>query len=172
MKTHIKWNLKKGETRSIICDSIARHLWQFFRMREMDGKIGIENTATNDELRTEVAKLINKKKWIKTEDRINNVDRYQLFIERQTRQAINKLIDPSKGNTLFMPGLLNNPFVGYFIACDDTEIQTVHKDKRYHIDGCLHNLEHRTHEARTYVEKLPAHIKEKLIDDGKNREIV
>ena len=153
MKTHIKFNLKKGETKKRICDEIARHMWQFFRMREMDGKIGEKNTVTNDELRVEVARLINKKKWIKTSDRLN-IDRYQLFIERQTRQAINKLISPVKSNTLFYPGLLNNPFVGYFIVENKNEVEVVRKEKQFHIDGCIHNLEHRTFEAQNHVKLL------------------
>jgi len=173
MKTHIKFNLKKGETRERICDEIARHMWQFFRMRDIDGKIGEENTVTNDELRVEVAKLINKKRWIKTEDKLN-IDRYQLFIERVTRHAINKLIKPTKSNTLFYPGLLNNPFVGYFIAKEYDEIEDVRKEKQFHIEGCIHNLEHRTIAANKYVKLLKSGRKidsKDLLDNGKNREV-
>jgi len=153
MKTHIKFNLRKGETKAGVCDAIARHLWQFFRLREIDGKTGIENTVINDDIRIEVATLIDKKKWIKYEDK-QNIDRYQLFIERQTRLAINKLIKPVKSNTLFYAGLLNNPYVGYFIAKTSEEIETVRKNKQYHIDGCINNLEIRTIEARSHIELL------------------
>lgn len=164
MKTYIKFKLGEGETKGRICDSIARHMWQFFRLRDIDGKIGEDHTVTNDDLRVEVAKLINKKRWIREKDRLN-IDRYQLFIERQTRQAINKLISPVKSNTLFYPGLLNNPFVGYFIAGNQKEVEDVRKEKQLHIDGCSHNLEHRTVAAIKYVKQLPEHQKD-LIGDG------
>jgi len=172
MKTKIRWNLRKGETRTSICEKITRHMWQYFRMLEMDGKIGIENTVSNDDLRTEVAKLINEKNWVTPSERCKNIDRYQLFIERQTRQSINKLISPTKGNMFFIPGLLNNPFHGYFIASNDIEIEEIRNDKQYHIEGCIHNLKHRTLEATEYIKTLPPHIKEKLIDSGENREII
>jgi hypothetical protein len=171
MKTHIKFNIKEGQTRNSISDDIAKHLWQFFRLRDMDGKIGIENTVTNDEIRAEVGKYINSKKLVRTEDKIN-IDRYQLFLERTTRQAINKLIDPKENNTLFIPGLLNNPFVGYFIASNSEEVEEVRREKQGHIDGCTFNLESRTHEAVKYVDMLPVHKEKELLDDKKNREII
>jgi len=153
MKTYIKLNLKKGETKTSVCDNIARHLWQYFRLREMDGKIGEEHTVSLDELRKEIGLYIDKHNLIKSEERMN-IDRYQLFIDRQMRQAINKLINPSKGNTLFLPGLLNNPFVGYFIAGTKEEIDMVHQEKQNHIDGCTFNLDSRTHEAMKHVDYL------------------
>lgn len=168
MKTHIKFKLDKGNTRMRICDDIARHMWQYFRMKEIDGKIGEDNTITNDELRREVGTLINKKRWIRAEDKLN-IDRYQLFIERQTRQAINKLIKPIKSNTLFYPGLLNNPFVGYFIAENKKEVEEIRKEKQYNIDGCIHNLEHRIHEANKHVELLKTGDVPKL--ENKNVEV-
>lgn len=158
MKTYIKFKLKKGETKSGVCDEIARHMWKYFRLREIDGKTGMDETVTNDELRQEVAKLIQKKGWIKSEDRMN-LDRYMLFIERQTRQAINKLISPIKSNTLFYPGLLNNPFVGYFIASTINEITLIEKEKKYHIDGCIHNLNSRTVAANERIKLLQGNKK-------------
>jgi hypothetical protein len=162
MKTHIKFNLKAGQTKNSICDDIAKHLWQFFRLKEMDGKIGLDNTVTNDELRSVVGKYINSKKLIRQEDRLK-IDRYQLFLERVTRHAINKLIDPEENNTLFIPGLLNNPFVGYFIASNSEEIEDVRRGKQEHIDGCTFNLEIRTHEAIKHVDMLTSGDRKELL---------
>jgi len=153
MKTHIKFNLREGQTKNSVSDDIAKHLWQFFRLQEMDGKTGIENTVINDELRIIVAKYISSKKLVRIEDKLN-IDRFQLFLERVTRHAINKLINPEKNNTLFIPGLLNNPFVGYFIANTKEEVEDMHREKQIHIDGCTHNLESRTHEANKHIDLL------------------
>jgi hypothetical protein len=153
MKTYIKFNLKAGQTKNSVYDDIAKHLWQFFRMREMDEKTGLENTVTNDELRKSVAKYIDSKRLIRIQDKVN-IDRYQLFLERVTRHAINKLINPEKNNTLFIPGLLNNPFVGYFIANNKIEVEDIYREKQFHIDGCKFNLESRTNEANKHIDLL------------------
>jgi len=87
MKTHIKFNLKEGQTKNSVSDDIAKHLWQFFRLREMDGKVGLDNTVTNDELRIVISKYMNSKRLVLTDDKLN-IDRYQLFLERVTRHAI------------------------------------------------------------------------------------
>jgi hypothetical protein len=168
MKTYIKFNLQKGQTRESVCEDIARHMWQFVRLREIDGKIGEENTMTLDVLRTEIAKYINKKNYVTIKDRMN-IDRYQMFIERQMRQSINKLITPSKENTFFYPGFLNNPFVGYFIAANKKEVRMVHDEKQNHIDGCTHNLESRTHEANKHVDFLESGEERKQLKNSKDR---
>ena len=167
MKTHIKFNLKAGQTKNSICDDIAKHLWQVFRLREMDGKLGVDNTMTNDECRVIVSKYLSDKRLVKQEDKMN-IDRYQLLVERVTRHAINKLIDPKEGNTLFIPGLLNNPFVGYFIAKNKQEVEDVRRDKQDHIDGCTFNLESRTHEANKHVDLLESHKPNERLDDKRD----
>ena len=162
MKTHIKFNLREGQTKNSVSDDIAKHLWQFFRLRDMDGKLGLENTVTNDDLRIVVSKYMNSKRLVLVDDKLN-IDRYQLFLERVTRHAINKLIDPKENNTLFIPGLLNNPFVGYFIASNQEEVEDVRREKQGHIDGCIFNLASRTNEAVKHVDLLTSGEKPKQL---------
>ena len=144
MKTYINFKLKEGQRKKDVCEKIAMHLWKYFKKRDCDGKLGTENTVSNDDLRKIVAKYINRKRWIRNSDK-ENLDRYMLFIERQTRQAINKLITPS--NEFFFPGLLNNPYQGYFLVNTKKELEYIRREKQNHIDGYIHNLENRTIEA-------------------------
>jgi len=153
MKTYIKFNLAKGESKKRCCWEIAQYLWKYFRLKEIDGKLGIENVVTTDEIRHKIGLFIDKNGWVKNSDKLN-IDRYLLFIERVTRYAISKLIDPAEENTLFYPGLLNEFAVGYFIARDKGEVEMVRKGKQNLIDGFETNLKHRTLEANKHVESL------------------
>jgi len=68
-----------------------------------------------------------------------------------------------ENNTLFIPGLLNNPFVGYFIASNQEEVEDVRREKQGHIDGCTFNLASRTHEAVKHVDLLTSGEKPKQL---------
>jgi hypothetical protein len=153
MKTKIILQKPKGMRKKDCYDQLTNYMWNLFRVRVFDGQIGKDNIFSLDEIRQEVSRFLDKKRWILKEDKLN-IDRYQLYIERTTDYVMHKLTSPNTGNTYFFRGLLNEPGNGYFIAISHEETQENKKIKQEHIDGCQTALDHRIIEADRNVEML------------------
>lgn len=163
MKTRIRFQLSKGESKKYWMEKITLQLWQFFKKQEIEGKIGAEYAVKKEELEAVVAKFLDRHNLISPTDK-ENIILYKIYLERLTAGIIiNHLTDRDDENLMFYPGLLNLPGEGYFVARNHEEVDTVNRIKQSVIHGMEKNLEGRI---------IEAHHKADLLEGGKNREYI
>lgn len=147
MKTRIRFKLGKGQTKHSAITDLARYMWKYFRTKDIDGKTSMEHTTENGEIRKVIDRYLLKHKLVAISDKMN-IDRYQLFLERLTSYIMHRyLTNPEKDNEFFIPGLLNDPGVGFFLADSHKEVKQINKVKSILISGMEHKLASRIVEA-------------------------
>ena len=159
MKNKIKFNLDKKTRKHDVYIRLAKCLFRYIRLKEIDGFVGKDNTITHEELRIEVSNEISRNNWVKETDK-ENLDLYMYFIEYVTQRVLHGyILNTKKNNEYFIPGLLNNPHRGYFIALTNEEVDNYLTNRSELLKSYSYSLDIRVRQADQHI---------KLLNSGEN----
>lgn len=158
-------NREKGETLKVAYDKLISGVSRNLRDQQRNGKIGIKNTISKDNIKNSIEKICLKNGYLKRTDKLI-IYAYPAKLEYLYHRVINSFLqNPNKDNVFFMPGLVTNNGVGVYFTESDNEVNIYKKKKMDTLKHSEISLEHRCIEAYDFVKVLPPHESKPELDE-------